>query len=183
MTTEDRYNELPSRKQTQKSPPTIGSPLEGARRLDDSHSKQIQREEDSEGRQDVEWVSLRRCGRRAWRPINASSGRSTDPRCPSAFPTNSKNSRDSISIRYQNASRLQGNEEKDKKYVPLPSIAIETNPTVKELRQRGFRTWQDSTGFHRQEAALVDYEAGIVHLSSSDGVLLEIPENKLSGVD
>jgi len=29
----------------------------------------------------------------------------------------------------------------------------------------------------------VDYEAGIVHLSSSDGVLLEIPECKLSGVD
>lgn len=53
MTMEDRYNELPSRKQTQKSPPTIGNPLEGARRLEDSHSKQIQREEDSEGRQDV----------------------------------------------------------------------------------------------------------------------------------
>lgn len=29
----------------------------------------------------------------------------------------------------------------------------------------------------------MDYEAGIVHLSSSDEVLLEIPENKLSGVD
>jgi len=43
--------------------------------------------------------------------------------------------------------------------------------------------WHDSTGFHRQEAALVDYKAGIVHLSSSDGTLLEIPESKLSGDD
>ena len=29
----------------------------------------------------------------------------------------------------------------------------------------------------------MDYEAGIVRLSSSDGMLLEIPEFKLSGVD
>ena len=43
--------------------------------------------------------------------------------------------------------------------------------------------WYDSTGFHRQEAALVDYQAGIVHLSSSDGMLLEVPESKLSGDD
>lgn len=29
----------------------------------------------------------------------------------------------------------------------------------------------------------MDYKAGIVHLSSSDGTLLEIPESKLSGND
>ena len=29
----------------------------------------------------------------------------------------------------------------------------------------------------------MDYKAGIVHLSSSDGMLLEIPEGKLSGND
>ena len=29
----------------------------------------------------------------------------------------------------------------------------------------------------------MDYKAGIVHLSSSDGMLLEIPESKLSGED
>ena len=43
--------------------------------------------------------------------------------------------------------------------------------------------WHDSTGFHRHEAALVDYSAGIVHLSSPDGTLLEIPEGKLCQVD
>ena len=29
----------------------------------------------------------------------------------------------------------------------------------------------------------MDYEAGIVHLSSSDGILVEVPETKLSGDD
>ena len=43
--------------------------------------------------------------------------------------------------------------------------------------------WHDSTSFHRQEAELVGCKAGIVHLSSSDGVLLEIPESKLSRDD
>lgn len=43
--------------------------------------------------------------------------------------------------------------------------------------------WYDSTGFHQQNAALVDYKTGIVHLSSSDGTLLEIPEGKLSPDD
>jgi hypothetical protein len=65
---------------------------------------------------------------------------------------------------------------------PLTS-AIGTNPVIKELQQRSFRTWHDSTGSHRQDAALVDYKAGIVHLSSSAGILLEIPESELSGDD
>ena len=30
---------------------------------------------------------------------------------------------------------------------------------------------------------MVDYKAGVVHLSSSDGTLLEIPESKLSEDD
>ncbi|KAF9648297.1 kinase-like protein [Thelephora ganbajun] len=52
-----------------------------------------------------------------------------------------------------------------------------------KLQERGFRTWHDSTSSHWQEGALVDYKAGIVHLSSSDGTLLEIPESKLSSED
>jgi len=40
--------------------------------------------------------------------------------------------------------------------------------------------WHDSTGSHRQEAALVDYSAGVVCLFSPDGTLLEIHESKLS---
>lgn len=43
--------------------------------------------------------------------------------------------------------------------------------------------WHESTGSHRQEAALVGYNAGIVHLSSPDGTLLEIQEGKLSPDD
>jgi len=64
-----------------------------------------------------------------------------------------------------------------------PAGSNATKKKIKKLQQRDFRTWQDSTGFHRQEAALVDYEAGIVFLSLSDGMLLEVPESKLSGVD
>ena len=48
---------------------------------------------------------------------------------------------------------------------------------------RQLRVWHDSTGLHRQDAALVDYKAGIVHLPSSDGTLLEIPESELCQED
>ncbi|KAF9648264.1 kinase-like protein [Thelephora ganbajun] len=53
----------------------------------------------------------------------------------------------------------------------------------KKLQERSFRTWHDSTGSHREEAALMDYKAGIVYLSSSNGALLEISEGKLSPSD
>ena len=43
--------------------------------------------------------------------------------------------------------------------------------------------WHDSTGLYRQEAALVDCKGGVVHLSSSDGALLEIPEGRLAQED
>jgi len=62
-------------------------------------------------------------------------------------------------------------------------MAIGTNPAVKEIQAKDFRTWHDSTGLHRQEAALVDCKAGVVRLSSSDGILLEIPESDLSEDD
>ena len=52
-----------------------------------------------------------------------------------------------------------------------------------EQQQRGFRTWHDSTGVHREEAALVDRKAGVAYLSSSDSTLLEISESKLSEDD
>ena len=48
---------------------------------------------------------------------------------------------------------------------------------------RQLRVWHDSTGLHQKDAALVDYKAGIVHLSLSDGTLLEIPESELCQED
>lgn len=43
--------------------------------------------------------------------------------------------------------------------------------------------WRDSTGFYQHEAAIVDYKAGIVHLCSPEGILLDIDESELSSED
>ena len=43
--------------------------------------------------------------------------------------------------------------------------------------------WYDSTGFYQQEAAIVDYTTGIVHLCSPDGILLDVAESELSSED
>jgi len=66
---------------------------------------------------------------------------------------------------------------------PSVGVLFGTDPTSVGAQPREFRGWHDSTGSHRQDAALVDYNGGIVHLSSSDGTLLEIPEGKLSPED
>jgi len=58
-----------------------------------------------------------------------------------------------------------------------------TKKERKRQQQSDFRTWHDSSGSHWHEAALVDCKDGIVHLSSSDGRLLEIHESKLSSGD
>ena len=75
------------------------------------------------------------------------------------------------------------NEERYNLTVPSVGVGFCTDHTFVGWRPRQFRVWHDSTGLHRQDAAIVDYEAGIVHLSSSDGTLLEIPEGKLSPED
>jgi len=64
-----------------------------------------------------------------------------------------------------------------------PAGSRATEKERKKLHRRGFRTWHDSSGLHRLEAALVDYKAGVVRLSSADGTLLEIPEGGLSPGD
>ena len=64
-----------------------------------------------------------------------------------------------------------------------PSDTVDSDSFVEGLRQNGFRTWHDSTGVYRQEAALVGYKDGIIHLYSSDGARLEIPEVKLAQED
>lgn len=64
---------------------------------------------------------------------------------------------------------------------PLTSVVILT--TMEEQLERELRIWRDSTGLHRQEAALLSYKEGIVHLSSSDGSLVVIPEDQLSQDD
>jgi hypothetical protein len=71
--------------------------------------------------------------------------------------------------------------QRDKVYIAC-RISADTN-FAEGLWEEGFRTWHDSTGLHRQEAAFIDYRDGIVHLSSSDGALLEIHEGRLSADD
>ena len=51
---------------------------------------------------------------------------------------------------------------------------------VKEQQRKNFETWNGSPNFFRQEAALVDYKAEIIHLTSADGAPLGTPENKSS---
>jgi len=61
-----------------------------------------------------------------------------------------------------------------------------SRPTKKEwkrLQKRHFRTWHDSSGSHHLEAALVDYNAGNVRLSSSTGALVEVSVDLLSQAD
>ena len=67
--------------------------------------------------------------------------------------------------------------------MPYPSTAADTDDGVKEQQARDFRTWHDTTGVHWQHAALASYKDGVVHLSSSDGTLVEIPEEELSQDD
>lgn len=64
-----------------------------------------------------------------------------------------------------------------------PADAKAKQKERKRQQSRDFRTWHDSTDTHRQEAAFVDYKGGIIHLSSSDGTLLQIDEHKLSQDD
>jgi hypothetical protein len=117
------------------------------------------------------------------RAVKASNGRVTDPRGPPTFPATFGGSHGSISIRHQNTWRLQVKAEGEKKYVSPVCITIDTNDAVKGQQSRDFRTWHDTTGLHMLEAAFVEYKAGIVHLSSSDGTLLEIPEGNLAQED
>ena len=89
-----------------------------------------------------------------------------------------------VSIHCQNACRLRcSTEAREKKYTSFTSITINTNPATKEHKQKESRIWSDSAGLHLQEATLVGYRDGTVHLSSSDGTALEIPEIKLSSDD
>lgn len=74
-------------------------------------------------------------------------------------------------------------QQKERKSMPHPSTAAATDDGVKEQQARNFRTWRDTTDVHWQHAALASYKDGVVHLSSSDGTLLEIPEEKLSQDD
>ena len=78
-----------------------------------------------------------------------------------------------------------GRQRKREKVRPIPSVdvTINTNLAVEGQQQSDFRTWHDSSGSHWHEAALVDCKDGTVHLSSSDGRLLEINESKLSSGD
>ena len=101
-----------------------------------------------------------------------------------AFNTNPRGFYTHVSIHCQNAYRLRcGTEAREKKYTLFTCIAINTNPAVKEHKQKESRIWSDSAGLHLQEATLVGYKDGTVHLSSSDGTALEIPEVKLSSDD
>lgn len=90
---------------------------------------------------------------------------------------------DPVAIYRKNACRLQGRGEGEKKYSSFANNTIDSDCFVEGLRQEGFRTWHDSSGVHRQEAALVGYKDGVVHLSSPDGMLEEISEDKLSRAD
>lgn len=72
------------------------------------------------------------------------------------------------------------NRERERVWHTSPTdITIDANVAVEEQQERDFRTWQDSTGLHWQHAALAFYKNGIVHLSSSEGAILEIHEDKL----
>jgi len=116
------------------------------------------------------------------RSTDASSRRYAGPTGPSTLPTNFEASYDTVSFCY-NTCRLEGDGEGTKEYVPFAGASIGTNPAPVGAQSRVFRAWHDSTGFHRQEAAFVDYNTGVVHLSSSDGTPLEIQEDKLSTED
>ena len=76
-----------------------------------------------------------------------------------------------------------GDEEGARTYDSSIGVVSSNDPTSVGPQPRQFRVWHDSTGSHQQDAALVDYNGGIIHLSSSDGTLLEIPEGKLSPED
>ena len=54
---------------------------------------------------------------------------------------------------------------------------------IKELQRKDFKTSNSSPNFSRQEAALVDYKAEIIHLTSSEGASLGVPESKSSKGD
>ena len=128
-------------------------------------------------------IIIGRCFPAESRNIQASSRRFADPTSPSAFSTNSKNPQDTVSIHYQNTCRFRGNKERAKEHVLSAGVGFGADHTSVGPQPREFRVWHDSTGLHRQDAALVDYKAGIVHLSSSDGTILEIPKGKLSPED
>ena len=73
---------------------------------------------------------------------------------------------------------------KERKSMPHPLILLLVlMPVVKEQQRNAFRTWSGSPNIFRQEAELVDYKARIIHLTSSNGVPLEIPESEPSKGD
>jgi hypothetical protein len=73
--------------------------------------------------------------------------------------------------------------EKGEVYASPIGVTRDLNDIVEGSQDRDFRTWRDSTGIHWHEAALADFRAGTVYLFSSDGTLLEIPEEKLAQDD
>ena len=61
-----------------------------------------------------------------------------------------------------------------------PTLRSVLMSVVKEQQRKDFRTWDGSPNFFRQEAALVDYKAETIHLTSSEGASLGIPKSKSS---
>ena len=73
--------------------------------------------------------------------------------------------------------------QKERKSNTHPLTLLDADDAIEGQQSRDFRTWHDSTNTHREEAAFVNYKDGIVHLSSSDGTLLQIDERKLAQDD
>lgn len=107
----------------------------------------------------------------------------TNATSPPAFLTTIGDTPNSISIRHHNTCRPQGRAERKKKCGSSVDIATETDDVVEEQQQNDFRTWYDSTGLHWLHGSLAFYKDGAVRLSSPDGTLFEIAEEKLSRHD
>ena len=75
-----------------------------------------------------------------------------------------------------------GSRAEEKKSISHPTTLPLVLTSFKEKR-KAFRMWHDSTGFYQQEAAIVGYKAGVVHLCSADGILFDVAESELSSED
>ena len=105
------------------------------------------------------------------------------PRSSPILSSTPEGSRDPISVRHLRTCTPQVTAEREEKYDPSVDVTTVADDVSEERQERDFRTWHDSTGLHWQHAALAYYKDGVVHLSSFDGTLLEIPEDKLARDD
>jgi formylglycine-generating enzyme required for sulfatase activity len=61
-------------------------------------------------------------------------------------------------------------------------VALES-PTATTSPPQATRTWTDSTGKHRMEATLLDFDGKVVRLKRPDGKIVTVPLEKLSETD